>query len=208
VQISSQVPILLRVDSYSVRTGERRLAEREQFGYYSVILGDLEGGSKDRKDFPDIVRITAELLAGLAALERSPDLHMLMFHGPLVYLVGAYAGHSPFTERDIDRFLHHYAIDEQRGRLLKERFLEQARLDIYPAMTARSDEWVDRKLFEPLSWMAFLYRQLIAVARSRTPRPIITGVVERGALREFSEHVLLERIFRRLRQNKRADYFN
>jgi hypothetical protein len=75
-------------------------------------------------------------------------------------------------------------------------------------MTTRSFEWAARRLFEPLSWMAFLYRQLIAVARSRTPRPIITGVVERGALREFSEHVLLERIFRRLRQNKRADYFN
>lgn len=37
VQISSQVPILLRVGSYCVRTGERRLSEREQFGYYPVI---------------------------------------------------------------------------------------------------------------------------------------------------------------------------
>jgi hypothetical protein len=63
VQISSQVPVLLRVGSYTVKVGERRLAEREQFGYYPVILGDLQGGSKDRKDFIDIVRITAELLA-------------------------------------------------------------------------------------------------------------------------------------------------
>src|SRR5690606_27574437 len=78
VQISSQVPILLRVGSYSVRTGERRLSEREQFGYYPVILGDLEGGSKERKDFVDIVRITAELLGGLSALERHSDLRMLM----------------------------------------------------------------------------------------------------------------------------------
>ena len=46
IELSSQVPILLRVGSYCVRTGERRLAEREQFGYYPVILGDLEGGSK------------------------------------------------------------------------------------------------------------------------------------------------------------------
>src|SRR5579883_1790707 len=98
VQISSQVPILLRVGSYTVRTGEHRLAEREQFGYYPVILGDLEGGSKERKDFPDIVRITAELLGGLAALERTPNLRVLMFHGPLVYLMNAYAGHTPFTE--------------------------------------------------------------------------------------------------------------
>lgn len=45
VQISSQIPILLRVGSYCVRTGERRVSEREQFGYYPVILGDLEGGS-------------------------------------------------------------------------------------------------------------------------------------------------------------------
>ncbi len=43
VQLSSRVPILLRVGSYCVRTGERRLSEREQFGYYPVILGDLSG---------------------------------------------------------------------------------------------------------------------------------------------------------------------
>lgn len=49
VQLASQVPILLRVGSYCVRTGERRLSEREQFGYYPVIRGDLEGGSKDPK---------------------------------------------------------------------------------------------------------------------------------------------------------------
>ena len=126
VQMSSRVPILLRVGSYCVRTGERRLAEREQFGYYPIILGDLEGGSKERKDFPDIVRITAELLGGLSALERTPDLRVLMFHGPLVYLVGSYAGHTPFTEPDIDLFLHHYAPDPALGRQLKEDFLCQA----------------------------------------------------------------------------------
>ena len=109
VQISSQVPILLRVGSYCVKTGERRISEREQFGYYPVILGDIEGGSKERKDFPDIVRITAELLGGLSALERTPDLRLLMFHGPLVYLMSAYAGHTPFTEKDINLFLSQYA---------------------------------------------------------------------------------------------------
>jgi len=88
VQISSQVPILLRVGSYSVRTGERRLAEREKFGYYPVIFGDLEGGSKERtRDFPHLVRIIAELLGALSALMHTPDLRILMFHGPLVYLV-------------------------------------------------------------------------------------------------------------------------
>lgn len=103
-QTSSQVPILLRVGSYCVRTGERRLTERERFGYYPVILGDLEGGSKERKDFPDIVRIIAELLGGLSALERIPDLRVLMFHGPLVYLMGGYVGHTPFTEKGIDLY--------------------------------------------------------------------------------------------------------
>ena len=87
----SQVPILLRVGSYTVRVGEGNLAERESFGYYPVIFGDLEGGSKERRDFPDIVRITAELLGGLSALDRNPDLKVLMFHGPLVYLMNAYA---------------------------------------------------------------------------------------------------------------------
>lgn len=208
VQISSQVPILLRVGSYSVRTGERRLSEREQFGYYPVILGDLEGGSKERRDFIDIVRITAELLGGLAALERTPDLRVLMFHGPLVYLVGNYAGHTPFTEEDIDLFLHQYAQDSDTGRKLKEDFLEEAKLDIYPQMTDRSDEWINRRVFEPLAWMAYLYRRLVKEAKKRNPVPIIVGAVERGTLREFSEKVLLARVFRGLRKNGQEDYFN
>ena len=209
VQVASRVPILLRVGSYQVKTGERNLAEREQFGYYPVILGDLEGGSKERKDFIDIVRITAELLGGLAALTRTPNLRVLMFHGPLVYLVGNYAGHTPFTEDDIDRFLESYAADPDHGRALKEGFLAEARLDVYPQMVpGRAAELADRRLFEPLAWMAFLYRQLVAEAKSRDPVPIITGVVERGALTEFSKKVLLERVFRGLREKNRLEYFN
>lgn len=208
VQISGQVPILLRVGSYSVRTGERRLAEREQFGYYPVILGDLQGGSKERKDFVDIVRITAELLGGLSALTRTPDLDMLMFHGPLVYTVRNYMGHSPFTEKDIDAFLSHYAPDIGLGHQLKEDFLREARLDIYPRMTDRSEEWSKQRLFEPLAWMSYLLRRLIREARQREPAPLIVGVVERGTLREFCERVLLNRVFRGLRENERVDYFN
>jgi hypothetical protein len=210
VELSNQVPVLLRVGSYSVRPGERQLAEREHFGYYPVIFGDLEGGSKERKDFPDIVRITAELLGGLSAVERTPDLRVLMFHGPLVYMMGAYAGHTPFTEKDIDLFLQHYAADPKRARELKEDFLHQARLDIYPKLTpSSSDQWADRRIFEPLSWIAFLYRRLMAVARSRKPVPIIAGVVERGGtLRQFSETVLLERVFRGLRKRAKQHYFN
>lgn len=207
VQISNQVPILLRVGSYLVRTGERNISEREQFGYYPVILGDLEGGSKERSDFIDIVRITAELLGGLSVLQRTPDLNVLMFHGPLVYLMSGYAGHTPFTERDIDSFLERYSTDE-RGKQLKEEFLREAKLDIYPQMTERSDEWVEKRFFEPLSWISFLYRKLISEAKSRKNRPIIVGVVERGKLREFSEKILLERVFRGLREKERGDYFN
>lgn len=208
VQLASQAPILLRVGSYRVRTGERRLSEREQFGYYPVILGDLEGGSRERRDFVDIVRITAELLAGLSALERTPDLRVLMFHGPLTYLVGGYAGHTPFTERDIDIFLHQYAPDAQLGRQLKEEFLQEAKLDVYPRMTQRPDVWADRRLFEPLAFMAFLLRRLRDLAQQRSPKAYVVGVVERGSLREFSETILLERVFRRLRQKGNADYFN
>lgn len=208
VQLSSQIPILLRVGSYCVRTGERHLSEREQFGYYPVILGDLEGGSKDRKDFIDIVRITAELLGGLSALERTPDLNVLMFHGPLIYMMSAYAGHTPFTEKDIDLFVRQYASDPILGKSLKEEFLEEAKLDIYPKMTGRSDDWVNQRLFEPLAWIAWLYRRLIKTAQQRNPKPIIAGVVERGALSEFSKNILLERVFRGLREKGNDDYFN
>ncbi|MBL8172263.1 MAG: DNA double-strand break repair nuclease NurA [Acidobacteria bacterium] len=208
VQLSSQVPILLRVGSYCVRTGERHLSEREQFGYYPVILGDLEGGSKERKDFIDIVRITAELLGGLSALERTPDLRMLMFHGPLVYMMSAYAGHTPFTEKDIDLFLKQYAPGTNTAHQLKEDFLNDAKLYIYPKMTPRSDDWVKNRWFEPLAWISWLYRRLIEIAKQRTPRPIIAGVVERGELREFSKDVLLERVFQGLRDKNQENYFN
>ena len=91
----------------------------------------------------------------------------------------------------------------------KEDFLYQARLDIYSKMApSRSDERADRRVFEPLSWIAYLYRRLIAVACSRIPVPIIAGVVERGGtLREFSETRLLERVFWGLRQRGNQDYF-
>lgn len=206
VDVYSQSPILLRVGSYKVRTGERRLAERESFGFYPVILGDLEGGSKERRDFPDVVRIIAELLGGLAALERTPDLGVLLFHGPLVYAVSPYVGHTPFTEADIDLFLRHYAADTALAGEIKREFLREARLDIYPQMTDRSDEWADRPLFEPLAFIAYLYRRLVREARGRTPMPLIAGVVERPREREFAERVLLHNAFRRMRENNKLDW--
>ena len=117
-------------------------------GKYVPILGDIQGGSKDRKDFIDIVRITAELLGGLSALARTPELGVLMFHGPLVYLVGNYAGHTPFTEADINLFLSQYSPADGSGARLKDEFLREARLTIYPQMVPdRSDDWADRRVF-------------------------------------------------------------
>jgi hypothetical protein len=210
VQISSQVPILLRVGSYSVRTGERNISEREQFGYYPVILGDIEGGSKERKDFPDIIRITAELLGGLSALERTPDLRLLMFHGPLVYTVWHYMGHLPFTEKDVDLFLSHYAKDLNATEQLKDDFLREAKLKIYPEMMPDlANEWIKNRLFEPLAWMSFLLRQLIKKAKERSPKPIIVGVVERDSgFREFIESILLKRVFLGLRERNNENHFN
>lgn len=209
VQISTRVPVLVRVGSYTVKTGERRLSERENFGYYPIILGDLEGGTKARPDFIDIVRITAELLGGLSALDRNSDLGVLMFHGPLTYVVGGYAGHTPFTEQDIDLFLRHYTPNAEGGQRIKDEFLLEASLDIYPRMAPeRADEWASRRVFEPLAWMAFLYRRLVALASSREPRPIIAGVVERGRLSDFSRRVLLPKVFRGLRSKGNPDYFN
>ena len=65
----SQVPILLRVGSYAVRVGEGNLAERENFGYYPVIFGDLEGGSKEREDFTDIVPYYCRTTGGAFSTE-------------------------------------------------------------------------------------------------------------------------------------------
>lgn len=211
VRLGGRVPLLLRVGSYRVKTGERQLRERENFAYYPVILGDLQGGTRSRKDFIDIVRITAELLGGLSAMERNPDLRVLMFHGPLLYHVGRYTtggpAHTPWTESDLDRFLHQYASDAHRSQALKDEFLEEARVDIYPAMTDRADEWTRRRLFEPLSFMAFLYRRIFSLAKRRNPPVIVTGVVERGGTNEFSR-ILLEDVFRRLRKNHNTGYFN
>ena len=206
LELAGHVPIFLRVGSYTVRPGEQRLSEREDFAYYPVVLGDLEGGSKERRDFPDIVRITAELLGGLAVLERTKNLGMLMFHGPLVYQMHRYAFpvdgqlHAPFTEGDIDMLLKNYAGGDAAS--LKEEFLREAAMRIYPAISPNSqDALVRKRLFEPLSWLAFLYRRLIRIAKQRQPIPIIAGVVERaGELKEFSAQILLERVFQQLHE--------
>lgn len=208
IEMASPVPVLIRVGSYKVKTGEHDISKREEFAYYPIIFGDLEGGSKERKDFVDIVRITSELLGAIAALERTPDLKVLMIHGPLVYMMSAYAGHSPFTENDIDLFLEHYAGSEKFAQKLKEDFLKDAEL-IYPKMTSHHQDLINKRLFEPLTWIAFLYKRLIKEAKSskRTIKPLIIGVIERNNLREFSFRIFNE-IFDGLRKNNQSDYFN
>lgn len=208
VALGGQQPILLRVGSYAVRTGERDLAKREQFGYYPMILGDIEGGSKERDDFVDIVRITAELLAALSALERTPGLRVLMLHGPLVYQIWRYAGHAPFTEGDIDLFLRHYAGNTELAAELKEAFFREAERELYPRMMAPPEPWAGHRLAEPLAWIGFLYRRLLTQARQRDPAPLVMGVVERGRSREFSESILLKRVFEGLRERGNSEFFN
>ena len=208
IEMESPVPVLIRVGSYKVKTGEHDISKREEFAYYPIIFGDLEGGSKERKDFVDIVRITSELLGAIAALERTPDLKVLMIHGPLVYMMSAYAGHTPFTEKDIDLFLGHYAGSAKFTQQLKEDFLKESKL-IYPKMTSHHQDLIDKKLFEPLTWIAFLYRRLIKEAKSRKRKikPLIMGVIERNNLREFSFRIF-NKIFDNLRKSNQADYFN
>ena len=210
VELAEQIPIVLRVGSYTVRPCEPRLAERERFAHYPVLLGDLQGGSKERRDFPDIVRIIAELLGGLATLERSKNLDVLMFHGPLMYLMGGYSGHTPFTESDIDLFLQNYAGDKAFAASLKNEFLREAGEKIYPKVLPHEpDVWAEKRLFEPMTWMAFLYRRLLETAKRRNPQPLIAGVVERGGrLREFARKILLDRVFQKLRMRGKQDYFN
>ena len=208
VEFSGQSPILVRVGSYCVKTGESDLAQREQFGHYPIIMGDLEGGSRDRNDFTDIVRITSEILGGLSTLKRNKDLRVLLFHGPLVYTVWHYQGHAPFTEKDIDLFLDNYAADLKGSEDLKEEFLERAGREIYPKITKRYKELIERRLFEPLAWMSFLYSKIIEEAKSRNPVPIIAGIVERGRLNEFNRTVLLARVFDKLHENGKGDWFN
>ncbi|OKH31195.1 hypothetical protein NIES2119_29370 [[Phormidium ambiguum] IAM M-71] len=208
VEMASPVPVLIRVGSYKVKTGEHDISKREEFAYYPIIFGDLEGGSKERKDFVDIVRITSELLGAIAALERTPDLKVLMIHGPLVYMMSAYAGHSPFTEKDIDLFLENYPGSEKFAQKLKEDFWKEAEL-IYPKMTSHHQHLIDKKVFEPLTWIAFLYRRLIKEAKSRKRKikPLIMGVIERNELKEFSLR-MFGKIFDNLRKNNQKNYFN
>lgn len=209
VELAQQIPIVLRVGSYTVRPDATRLAERERFAHYPVLLGNLQGGSKERRDFPDIVRIIAELLGGIASMERNSKLDVLMFHGPLMYMMSAYPGHTPFTESDIDLFLQHYAGDQEFAESLKNEFINEARKKIYPRiLPSNPDFWAENRLFEPISWIAFLYRKLLKIANQRKPQPLIVGVVERGGnLKEFS-NIILRKVFDGLRESGNQDYFN
>lgn len=203
VEIMGQVPMLLRVGTYKVKTGEVILREREQFGFYPIILGDLAGGSKERKDYPDIVRIIGELLAVINTLQRYPNLDMLILHGPLVYLIGQYAGHIPFTNEDIDIFLKNYSLEQN----LKEEFREQANT-IYPQMTQQwRSSWIGQLEghYEPICFMRFLLWKIknIIENKSRPKNTLLCGVTERSTLSEFIRRIVFQRLLQ-----KDTDFFN
>jgi len=204
VAILSQVPMLLRVGTYKVKAGERMLSQREEFGFYPVILGDLNGGSKERKDYPEIVRIIAELLAVLHTLNRYPELDVLVLHGPLVYLMGQYAGHVPFTDEDVDLFLRNYGLEQR----LKEQFQAEARR-IYPQMTEqwRAPSWGGRLegRYEPLCFICFLLWEILRVVTDarRPKRTPVCGVAERGTLSEFIRRIAFQRVL-----EDDPDFFN
>ncbi|TAK28730.1 MAG: DNA double-strand break repair nuclease NurA [Chloroflexota bacterium] len=204
VEILSQVPMLLRVGTYKVKTGETILSQREEFGFYPVIFGDLAGGSKERKDYPDIVRIIAELLGVLHTLHRYPELDILVLHGPLVYLMGQYAGHIPFTEGDMDTYLRNYSLDQD----LKTEFQSEAE-HIYPQMTGqwRSSYWLGRLegQYEPICLIRFLLWKILQLATDerRPKKTLICGVAERGTSSEFLRRFVFQKAFERDR-----DFFN
>lgn len=208
VRIAGHMPLLLRVGSYQVRVGERQTDAREAFGYYPIVMGDIEGGSREHPEFVELVRITAELLGALSALERTPDLDVLMLHGPLMPTVGPLLRQMPFTERDIDLLLRQYGSSVSAAAALKERFLREARVHLYPRLTQQHRILTRERLFEPVTWLSFLYRQLLEAIQRRPKPPLVMGVIERGASTVFSREILLQRVFHNLSDNQRRDYFN
>jgi hypothetical protein len=52
VEILSQVPMLLRVATYKVIAGEYMLSQREEFGFYPVILATCSVGAKNVRIIP------------------------------------------------------------------------------------------------------------------------------------------------------------
>jgi hypothetical protein len=147
------------------------------------------------------------LLGGLSVLENNERLNVLMFHGPLVYTVHFYMGHTPFTEGDIDKLLSQYGAKGTRGREIKEAFLKQAFEEIYPKMTRNYVEWNEKRIFEPLSFMAYLLRLIITEAKKKNA--LVIGIVERATkYSEFSKNYLLERVFQGLRKKNNIDFFN
>ncbi len=102
----------------------------------------------------------------LHTLNRYPELDVLVLHGPLVYLMGQYAGHVPFTDEDVDLFLRNYGLEQR----LKEQFHAEARR-IYPQMT---EQW------RAPSWVGRLAVNSIAIRSKQSPPRAIT---QRGPMR-------------------------
>ena len=62
VELAKQIPIVLRVGSYTVRPSEPRLAERENFAHYPVLLGEPQGSFARVKIgcVPEFARLVGE----------------------------------------------------------------------------------------------------------------------------------------------------
>jgi hypothetical protein len=58
------------------------------------------------------VHIITKVLAVLHILHRYPRLDVLVLHGRLVYLMGQYAEHMPFTDEETFLFRRNYGLEQ------------------------------------------------------------------------------------------------
>jgi|GEM_PF-723114 len=201
-------PVLLQVGTYTVQPGERDLQKREDFRMYPVLHRAFEGGDPHAEGFPSLIRMIAECLGGLSALYRNEGLSGLFFHGPLVYPMASFAGSSPFSEGDIDSFLQEGDFKDAEGRSLKERYLTHMDQVCYPLMTEDSSSLVGHRVFEPVTWLAFLLNDFLRLAQRRGKSPLIAGAVERVQTSLFVEKVVFPRLFRWCKQHDSGGSLN
>jgi len=187
IQILTRRPVMIRVGVYYIVTGERDLSKRERFQFYPILFGELEGGSHNREDFHDVVRMIAEMSAVLEALKECSQGSVVVLHGPLLYPMAGYTGHDPFSDQDLAQF--HLGMREE-----VERYLEECQ-----AMADEDFQWV-RNLAaqgkaDPVCYLRFLLRRSIDVAREKDI--LLMGVVERGQAVNFLRQYLLPTVVER-----------
>jgi hypothetical protein len=186
IQILTRRPVMIRVGAFSVNTGEHDLSKREQFRFYPVLFGELEGGTHSREDFHDVVRMIAEMSAVLEALKASPQGSVVVLHGPLLYPMAGYTGHDPFTDRDLMQF--HLGSREEI-----EMYLEECQ-GLNEDFQWVKDLAVQDKA-DAVCYLRFLLRRSIIVAREKDI--LLMGVVERGQAVNFLRQYLLPTVVKR-----------